>query len=47
MKISYINFYRQWIEERNYLDKIFRNIFSKGVFVGGSSIDKFEKNFIY
>ena len=44
MKISYINFYRQWIEERNYLDKIFRNIFSKGVFVGGSSIDKFEKN---
>ena len=44
MKIPYVNFKLQWKLEKNNLLKIIDKAFSKGEFVGGQEIKKFEDN---
>ena len=44
MKIPYVNLSASWKEEKKKLIPIINNVFSKGDFVGGDEIEKFEKN---
>ena len=44
LKIPYINLTKQWLNEREELQSIFEKIMLEGHFVGGESIEKFEKN---
>ena len=44
MKISYVNLSAQWKDEKKYLLPIIESVFSKGNYVGGDEIEKFEQN---
>lgn len=44
MKIPYVNFPLSWQKEKKDILKIISKVFKKGDFVGGSEVDKFEKN---
>ena len=44
MKIPYVNFSLNWKKEKKDILKIISNTFEKGDFIGGSEVDKFEKN---
>ena len=46
MKIDYVNLKNQWLSERKNLLPIIDKVLSTGEFVGGSEINKFEKNII-
>ena len=43
-KINFVNLTQQWNEEQRDLNHIIKKIFKEAHFVGGSEVEKFEKN---
>jgi dTDP-4-amino-4,6-dideoxygalactose transaminase len=44
MKIPYVNLDKQYYQEKKSLVKIFNEVLSSGIYIGGDHVEKFEKN---
>jgi dTDP-4-amino-4,6-dideoxygalactose transaminase len=44
MKIPYVNLDKQYYQEKKWLVKIFNEVLSSGIYIGGDHVEKFEKN---